>query len=200
MLHYVHVCFFNIVDSCHDFVKYRAWCEAEAMALAVRITGALIPPFSLYSFERNFPAEQYECMTTPRDISPCRWVQIYTQQCANEHSAIQRGNCSVISFRETHFAMIRRRTGGNACGTKKRSASHYFLEGYKWRTSVPEGTFVTQRDALELVHFYGRTIFARLFTYPASPAKWPAAPRRRCLAWYTVALPRIYSAELITRR
>ena len=99
------------------------------MALAVRITGALIPPFSLYSFEGNFPAEQYECMTTPRDISPCRRVQIYTQQCANEHSAIQRGNCSVISFRETHFAMIRRRTGGNACGTKKEKYLALFSRG-----------------------------------------------------------------------
>ena len=78
MLHYIHICFSStILDFCHDSVKYRVWCEAEAMALAVRITGALIPPFSLYSFEGNFPAEQYECMTTPRDISPCRRVQIY---------------------------------------------------------------------------------------------------------------------------
>jgi len=74
------------------------------MALAVRITGALIQPFSLYSFERNFPAEQYECMTTPRDISLCFGECRYTQRCANEHSAIQRGSCSVISFRETHLA------------------------------------------------------------------------------------------------
>lgn len=66
----------------------------------VRITEALILPFSLYPFEGNFPAERYERITTPRDISPCRRrAQIHATKRVDEHGRYSEGgSCSVISF------------------------------------------------------------------------------------------------------
>jgi len=96
--------------------------------------------------------------------------------------------------------MIRRReeNAGNACGAEERSTSHCFLEGK--RENESDDTFVTQRDTLESVYFYGHTICARLFFYPANPREVDRGTATPPFRSVPVALPRIYSAELITRR
>lgn len=60
---------------------------------------------------------------------------------------------------------------------RKREVPRTIFSGrVRRRTSAPDGTFVTQRDTLELVHFCGRTIFARLFSERREVARGAATP------------------------
>jgi len=168
------------------------------MALAVRITGALIPPFSLYSFEGNFPAEQYECMTTPRDISPCRRVQIYAT--VREWTQCQSAWKLFSNFVSRNALRHDSQSNRRKCvrHKKEKYLALFSREGVKDECIWRYIRYTAGRSRISsFLRSYNFCSFIHLSSEPCEVARGTATPLSRSVP---VALPRIYSAELITRR
>lgn len=121
-------------------------------------------------------------MTTSCDISPCWHGECrHTQQCANEHSAIQSGSCSVISFAERtslsrcgSLSCERKCSAdggsdnGNACGAKENDiALHVFPQrGNKTKPPSKQLIFTVVRFSLTSAEE------ARSVTMPAAVSRY----------------------------